>query len=410
MSLTWHILRKDLYRLRWIVLLWVVVIGAQYVLAELQAVLDAESSRVFLLAVVVTGALFLPAIACGLVMGVQGDDPICDAEAFWITRPISPGRLLGAKLLVFALFCLVPVVVGGPWWLYHGFDPGQFGRAAGQAMLSQLVLTLLVLPLAALSPTGARFLLNAIIASAVAGAVAISYALRDVEWQAKITPGIAGSRTFVLVALWLVAASVVVLLQYHGRRTRRSVVVIMVATLLGVAVLHGWTWNLRSEGSAAVPPQSAVEEGAVQPGPLEVPLRAEAKSNGSGTSVRVIEVITNDPPPRGALLVALSESVPETASQPWPWLGPKTRARPTAELYVASRPGEGRTLRAKVSHAREELSVGGVHYFRTDLVFSPGDPGNRDFPSDLHEWVKGAALRKMSTAELAGVVGPGRSP
>lgn len=397
MKLTWHIARKDLYRLRWIVLLWVVVLVAQFALVELQAALDAEHGTVFLLAAVVFGALFLPAIACGLVMGVQGDDPICDAEAFWITRPISPGRLLGAKLLVFGVFCLVPVAVGGPWWFYHGFDPGQFGRAAGQAVLAQLVLTLLVLPLAALSPTGARFLMNALLAAVLTGAVAISYALRAAEWQTKITAEIAGSRSFVLIALWLVTAIAVVLLQYQGRQTKRSVKVIAVAALFGVAVLHGWTWNLRPEPAATVPPQLPVGEE-----PLEMPLRVEAKASGRGTRMRVIEVITNDP--SGVLMVALSESVPETSGQPWPWLGPKSHSRSASEVYVASRHGEGRNLRANATQAREELSVGGVHYFRTALVFSPADPDNRDFPADLHEWVKDATLRKMSASESGGAV------
>jgi hypothetical protein len=402
MSLTWHILRKDLYRQRWIILLWAVVLVAQFVLAEVQAALDAEHGRVFLLAAVVTGSLFLPAIACGLVMGAQGDDPICDGEAFWITRPISAGRLLGAKLLVFALFCLVPVAVGAPWWLYHGFDAAQFCRAAGQTVLVQLVLTLLVLPLAALSPNGGRFLLNAMIASVAAGAAAMSYALRATDWHAKITAAVAESRTFVLVALWLAAAVAVVLLQYHGRRTKASVVVIMVATLLGVTVLHGWTWNLGFKAAAPVPPVSPT---------LEMPLRDEAKASGSGARVRVMEVITNDPPPNSALLVTLSESVPEESGQPWPWMVTKSHAMAPTERYVASRPGEKRVLHAKAVQLREELSVGGVHYFRTSLVFSPGDPDNRDFPPDRHEWAKDATLRKINAPDPSGSVpGSRRSP
>jgi hypothetical protein len=190
------------------------------------------------------------------------------------------------------------------------------------------------------------------------------------------------------------AVVAVVVSQYRGRRTRQSVTILAIAAVLGLGILHGWTWSLRPEPVVVSSPAFPAESLPVPIVVCEVPLRTGARVSQHGSTVRIVEVVTNDP--GGALIVALSESAPETSSQPWPWMGPGSSDAPAS--YFATGSMDGRTLEATVSRARNELSVGRVRYFRTYLVFARSAARNRDFPPDLHEWVKTATLRRSTAA------------
>ena len=101
MRLMWHVVRKDLGRLRWQLAAWLAILGAKYVMGfgviwfgpfsdEAHKNLEIVVRALGASEVVVT--FFLTALL------VQGDAPV-GSRQFWVTRPISGARLLGAKLL-----------------------------------------------------------------------------------------------------------------------------------------------------------------------------------------------------------------------------------------------------------------------------------------------------------------------
>jgi len=82
--------------------------------------------------------LFLIAIESlltfALVPAFIHEDPLVGSVAEWQTRPIWGARLLAAKLLGLGLvLCVMPVLIGLPWWLSCGY-----GRAKWRARLGRL--------------------------------------------------------------------------------------------------------------------------------------------------------------------------------------------------------------------------------------------------------------------------------
>lgn len=243
MNLTGHIVRKDLFRLRWVLVLWVVVLTARMALANIQADLDVVGYYPFYIMAWVFGILFLPLLGFGLVMGAQGDDPASDTDAFWITRPISGGRLLGARCTVLVLLWLIPPLATAPWWIAHGFDFRQFCTAFFQTARWQTVLTLVALPFAVTSSTASRFVMSVMLA--VVGAFTLILAARffGSGSGAPALPGIVVSRACVIMTLWIVAAVTITLIQFTTRRTRLSVVILTIVVVTGCAVTCWWPWN-----------------------------------------------------------------------------------------------------------------------------------------------------------------------
>jgi len=116
MSEPWHILRKDLRRLRWPLMAWVLIVAGRMIVATTGAAAAFGNLGLQLavdnLSVLVTviDLLMLALIVSWLVH----DEPLVGVDAFWLTRPIDPLRLMAAKL-VFAAVFLVAAPVAVAW-------------------------------------------------------------------------------------------------------------------------------------------------------------------------------------------------------------------------------------------------------------------------------------------------------
>lgn len=122
-----HLLFNDVRRLRWVIVAYV----AYVLLATVAALLFALRSTGWFDGMPVTvflGGFFLMASA------VQADSPY-RPDAFWVSRPIQPAAVLGAKLVLAALVVALPVA-GLAWALVHiGFPSSEYGSALGPASL-----------------------------------------------------------------------------------------------------------------------------------------------------------------------------------------------------------------------------------------------------------------------------------
>jgi hypothetical protein len=242
-NLTWNIVAKDLRRLRWILALWAVIMLAGMGLCAIQERLDPGTYFSFYVGAFVFEWVLLPLFSFGLVMGLILDDPVCEVDAFWITRPISGSRLLAAKAIALVLIWLLPVVLTLPWWLGHGYDIGQVGRAAWQTLGFQVVAGALALPIAVLSPTSGRFVMNVILAAVGYLIVAAIFVVLALLRGEPLPAGLLHTRACLVVWIWIVATGAIAILQFHGRRTRRSIAVVAFAFVAGLAVALWWPWD-----------------------------------------------------------------------------------------------------------------------------------------------------------------------
>jgi hypothetical protein len=152
MNLTLHIVRKDLRRLRWWLLCWVLALLLPLALGVgfLQGSpfgdrSFAGKSDEFERAL---ATIYFLEILFGYLLTILllQDDTVLGTRQFWLTRPISRGRLLRAKLLgVFIILALIPILVSLPWWLWHRLSFLQVGVGALEILV---IATLVAVPAA----------------------------------------------------------------------------------------------------------------------------------------------------------------------------------------------------------------------------------------------------------------------
>jgi hypothetical protein len=99
MKLLWHIAWKDFRRLRWLIGLFAAVIAVKLGLGA--GLLWANDDAWFRFLVECGNWVIGLEVLLGyaLVAALIHEDRTIGASAFWMTRPISGGRLLAAKLL-----------------------------------------------------------------------------------------------------------------------------------------------------------------------------------------------------------------------------------------------------------------------------------------------------------------------
>ncbi len=155
MKLVWHIIWKDLRRMRWLLVLWSGVILLQYAAWRAGAGDLKVGTALGVSDLVVALWVLHLVIAWLLVPQVLQDDALRDPGAAWQTRPISRGRLLAAKLGgVVLMLCLWPSVLTVPWWMEFGFGAGEIVRAVAVNTVGMTLFTGLALMVAVITDGG----------------------------------------------------------------------------------------------------------------------------------------------------------------------------------------------------------------------------------------------------------------
>lgn len=387
MSLTWHIVRKDLYRLRWVILLWVVAMAGELALAAIQATLDLEGHQLFFMASWTFGNVFIPVFGFGLVMGVQDDDPVTEGDAFWMTRPITGGRLLSAKALVLVLFCIVPLAVTIPFWLSHDFGLDALGRSSLQVLWRQALISLLAVPFAVISSSGASFVRNTLVGAVALIGLVLLHRLIQGDARPGTPDAVLVSRGWIILAVWVVSAGAMALNQYLRHRTRLSVAIFVSAACACFAVSKWWDASAPLMVGAGA---SAATEAA--PVMLEIPAHEGAQGVRDGRAARILSII---PDFSGTVVIEVSESEPERGPS-----YPESLAEPAdpgfaREHYLLVSRDDGRAMTAEITRYPEELHAGRLRYFRTTLVFNPRRDLPGTIPTNMAPWIDGAVLVKV---------------
>lgn len=411
MKLVWHIVRKDLFRLRWILLLWVVVLIAALGLAAIQSGLDEETYFSFWIAASVLVVGFIPLMAFGLVMGLLHDDPVAEIDAFWITRPISGGNLLFAKLTALVLIGFIPVLIAIPFWLNYDFGWSQILRATGQTLRMDFLLVLLALPFAVISANASKFVMNVMMGL---GILLLVFLLLGLGHSQKDEPGIPAlleSKAWLIVGLWFVSALIVTLNQFLRRRTQQSIAVLAIMAVAGFGVAKWWPWKidhlLPTPDKTAVTVVASVLEAPVFSPVIagetkrmiviaEVPLVAGAHSFLHGRMLKIQHVLLDY---TGDLQISFTEAMPRLSGKFRDLLPGNAPQQTKPDYYFITNLAEGGAFAVTPTNHGYDLDVGSLHFSHLTISARPEVTWQGKTAANLVTWLKEAVLVKVEAAE-----------
>ena len=246
MNLIWHIVKKDLVRMRLPLALWVLLMVAKIGLGVALRAGDGVDftwfGRIELYVNVCTwlDGLMIYILVAVLIHG----DALVGTQAGWKTRPISGARLLGAKVLgTLLIFGVLPVLISLPWWLMCSFGVHEIGEAMLESIVWQALFVLPSLALAVLSENFARYFtltLAVIFVVAVACLLQVAY-LPDLG---RVSLTVQESRVLVVLALVLAGLVGVVVHQFLTLRTWRSGGLGLAAIGLAMVATSVWPWDI----------------------------------------------------------------------------------------------------------------------------------------------------------------------
>ncbi|HZZ20207.1 MAG TPA: hypothetical protein VFE25_12595, partial [Opitutaceae bacterium] len=203
-----------------------------------------------------------PLIAFVLVGWLVYEDPLAGSDGFWVTRPISGARLLGAKALsAVVLFVVLPILVNVPWWLSCGFGAAQVAQAAVPMAIEYGSVVIVGLGVASATTSFPRYFLWTI--AGLAGLVALHLMAAEISRAGlgfqntqAIGNSMAITRVIVLFACVLLLCAEIGLHQFLSRHFRKSLLVasgFTVAASMAVFCTHldffpGNAWNTQAYG------------------------------------------------------------------------------------------------------------------------------------------------------------------
>ncbi len=249
MRLTWHIVKKDIVRDRWALLLWALLFVGQSAMGFFARQYDGIGPElVARLEFANVGLICLQVLmGCVLVARFVQADALIGTNVFWPTRPVSAGRLLAAKVAgVLLLFGLMPILLLLPWWLACDFGWREILWTAVETLGWQLLVIVPAFLLASLTDDLGRLLLWTLLA--VIGLFSwivllqATFASTFGTEHYRVGPGVMYTKFWLSSAVLLFGGAAIATHQYLTRRFARSVMLIVAG--LGVIALIGHVWSL----------------------------------------------------------------------------------------------------------------------------------------------------------------------
>jgi len=260
MNLTVHIVKKDFRRLLVPLALWALLLVAQIFLGIRMLRGDGDNLEWFG-RMSLYGYLFFAldlVVSYVLVAMLIHEDPLTGSQEFWLTRPISGGRLLAAKSLgAVLMFGVLPVAIWLPWWLACGYGWHDVAAAVFETLILKFGVVLPALLLAVLTEHFSRYLtwtLAAIMLLFLLDAfVNMALSIHPPSWQ-----GLANTRVCLTLLVTAMGVAAVVCHQFLTRHTVRSFVLSGVGFVLVALSIVLWPWDLSQVRSEPAAPPSAI--------------------------------------------------------------------------------------------------------------------------------------------------------
>jgi hypothetical protein len=268
-KLIWHIIAKDLRRDKWALGFWVALFGAHFGLGA--AFLAADPTDLEGIDQLRWGNILITIFefAIGYLLAlrwVQADD-LSGTRMFWVTRPISGGRLLAAKTMgLFLVFGLLPVLLWLPWWINCGLGLPEIGWLAIETFGWQLLLIAPALLIGSLTGDLGRAIMWSLIlvAAVLAWSILGQSNLTSANFR-HFSRGFAGiwfSRLWVAGALLVAGFLAIAAVQYHTRNVLRSMVRVSVLAVMVGLVGRFWVLDFSDKVAGwGQPPAPVLEPG-----------------------------------------------------------------------------------------------------------------------------------------------------
>ena len=249
MIVTWHLVKKDLRRLRVAVavlslltigkIIFYAAIAGLFRPPNLEWLQRLQSGPELLLR-----TLAEPLITYFLVGWLVFEDSPVEKDAHWITRPISGLKLFAAKLAAAGLmFVLLPLLLNIPWWMASGLSGTEIAISAVELVVIHSSVVAIGLICASLTDGFPRFILWSLVAVG-------SFAMVQTLLVFLVAPGpwLFLSR----LTVWVVSASLFALAitayQFATRHHRRSLAMAVAGVVLAGGISDAWRWNLTNLG------------------------------------------------------------------------------------------------------------------------------------------------------------------
>jgi hypothetical protein len=366
-----HIFQKDLRGIRVPLLLLYVVMAVQTAVTLRDPLTHDPVPGLQWFALLVPVTLLVTA---GMLVQLE---PLVGTTAFWMTKPIARGSLLVAKILFFLVFLVVPVaLVTVAIALAYGIEPALMARAVGQSIVPLGSVLAGAMLLAAITPNFPAYLTLGI-------GFSLANQLLDSLVEKMVPIVYTPVNSTVQAAIVVISGVLLILHQYFTRRTRRTVVGLVLACLATSLAPRFWPWNLVDRPDLTLSAEGVVLalNAATPSGVFQASPRL-----GGGVSVTATPEVLDAPAGRdismfveGELRIDQGKRVPfdgvagvldsggiEAAMPGFRWLG-KRQPNP-AELTVARRgeasfdelAGKPATLRGTISGQFHTYRVAGA--------------------------------------------------
>lgn len=246
MRLIWHIVGKDLRRLRTWVALWAVTLVAKVGLGWFARGGDfAVGDWARLKEAVGMDAGIDGLLVYFLTLLLVQEDAAVGAGPFWVTRPISGRRMFFAKLAaILSVLIGLPVLISLPWWLTCGYGIPEILAASLETLATRLVVILPAAVVAVLTDSLGRALLW----SLVLGAVVVTGGAFWTMLIERANSELVGSRVLITLVVLAVTAVITMGGQYFTRRHVRSMAGAIGGLLVAFAVMFLWPWDFSPAG------------------------------------------------------------------------------------------------------------------------------------------------------------------
>ncbi|HZZ57647.1 MAG TPA: hypothetical protein VFE31_07435, partial [Opitutaceae bacterium] len=254
MSSTVHLLRKDLRRMRLLIIAWAAVVLCMRALAAV-AVRPGAHQALEAASVAESVASFVEQGLLGLVIAILFlEDSPASTTGFLLTRPVSSGSVLRAKACVMALLLSYAVLADLTVLVVAQATPRDLALAVPHVLLKDLAV---MLP-AALLASVASSLIRLLVWAAIVGAVyfvAQSLIAVAIQLHGPVPDGLAKSRTVVALSLLTVGVGAALAQQHRWRRSGASAIAGAATLILALAASCVWPMDFFAAKSA---PESAV--------------------------------------------------------------------------------------------------------------------------------------------------------
>lgn len=235
MNLVWHIIKKDIRRVSWVFVMWAVTGGYLIGYGKFTVIDRSIWDNLGIVSLLTHIALTL-----ALIAAIVQEDGLTQDNEFWRTRPISPGRVLAAKLGLI-LVCFAAVPIGLIVWLHPSFDRGDLVYVVPIVT----IMALCCMAVASCTKDLGRYFLGGVICVMT---VAMLETLLSAWFGPQQMPKLNDmyrfetTRTFATFGFCGIAAVALLLNQYFTRRTAVSIGIALVA-IVGVAPISSlWGW------------------------------------------------------------------------------------------------------------------------------------------------------------------------